>query len=61
MIEIGQVDLKGAFRIEVREWDGIMLFPGYAVSIIPGVDNSVLLVRKSKLSICMTASFSVPG
>jgi hypothetical protein len=44
MIKGGEVDLNPSFRIEVYQWDGVMNFPGYSVSIIPGVDDFVLLV-----------------
>jgi hypothetical protein len=45
MIETKKVDLEGDFDICVVEWDGIMTFPGYSVSIIPGADNLIRLVK----------------
>jgi hypothetical protein len=48
MIEGGTVDLNLYFEIGLCEWDGIMIFPGYSVSIIPGTDNSVRLMKTEK-------------
>jgi hypothetical protein len=47
MIEGGEVDLNSTFDICVCEWDGLMSFPGYSASVIPGVDNSVRLVKQN--------------
>jgi hypothetical protein len=46
MIEKHEADLNFDFDIVIREWDGAMSFPGYSVSIIPSVDNSVRLLRE---------------
>jgi hypothetical protein len=46
MIEAGDAHLTGDFNIDVCEWDGVMCFPGYSISRIPGVDNAVWLMRK---------------
>jgi hypothetical protein len=45
MISKGQADLGGNFDISVVGWDGVLSFRGYSVCIIPGVDNSVRLVK----------------
>jgi hypothetical protein len=47
MIEVSEVDLGFDFDIDIYGWDGVMEFPGYSISIIPGVDNSVRLVRNA--------------
>jgi hypothetical protein len=46
MLGRSDADLKGRFDIYVVGGAGIMNFPGYSVSIIPGVNNSVRLVKK---------------
>jgi hypothetical protein len=46
MIEDGTVDLKDAFGITIGQWDAAKSFPGYSISIVPGVDNLVQLVKK---------------
>jgi hypothetical protein len=46
MIASGQIDLNGKFDIFVGQWDEISGFPGYSVSLIPRVDNSVQLAKK---------------
>jgi hypothetical protein len=46
MVERGTVDLPGTFEICVVDWNGVMGFPGYAVSIIPGDDHLVRLVKE---------------
>jgi hypothetical protein len=45
MIEGSEADLEGRFDIVLVDWDGVMSFPGYSVCTIPGVDNSVRLVK----------------
>jgi hypothetical protein len=47
MIEGGQIDLGGRFDICLVDWDGVMIFPGYSVSILPGVADLVQLVKKT--------------
>jgi hypothetical protein len=47
MIESGESDLNGRFSISVHQWDGVMTFPGYSVSIRPDVDDFVQLVKKT--------------
>jgi hypothetical protein len=46
MIGRRDVGLEGDFDIYVVEWDGVMDFPGYSVSIIPGVDNLFRLLKE---------------
>jgi hypothetical protein len=48
MIESEKVDLEGGFEISVSHWDGEMSFPGYSVSVIPGRDNLIRLVKVKK-------------
>jgi hypothetical protein len=38
--------LDGGFDIYVYQWDGVMNFPGYSVSIIPDTDEYVLLEKE---------------
>jgi hypothetical protein len=45
MIRCGQVDLHGKFAIFVVGWDGVMSFAGYSVSILPGVEDLVQLLK----------------
>jgi hypothetical protein len=45
IIEHGEVDLNGNFGIYIFGWDGVMSFPGYSVSIVPGVEDFVQLVK----------------
>jgi hypothetical protein len=45
MIEQERVDLEGHFDIVLVDWDGVLSFPGYSVCTIPGVDDSVRLVK----------------
>jgi hypothetical protein len=45
MIERKEVYLKGLFDVYLVEWDGLLSFPGYSVSIIPNVNNYVQLVN----------------
>jgi hypothetical protein len=45
MIETGEIDLRFKFDLDVCPCDGVMKFPGYLVSIIPGVDDLVRLVK----------------
>jgi hypothetical protein len=45
MLEGGEVDLAGTLDVYLIEWDGVMSFPGYSVSIIPGLDNYARLVK----------------
>jgi hypothetical protein len=50
MIEIGQLDLEGNFDIWVVQCDGVVSFPGYSVSMVPGVDNLLRLERRRRES-----------
>jgi hypothetical protein len=45
MMERGEVDLEGNFDIYLIQWNGVMRFPGYSVSIVPGGDNPIRLVK----------------
>jgi hypothetical protein len=45
MIQDETVDLNFDFEVEICDWDSVMIFPGYSVSIIPGADNSVRLMK----------------
>jgi hypothetical protein len=45
MIACGRVDLDFSFEIYVCALDGVMNFPGYSVSILSHVANSVRLVK----------------
>jgi hypothetical protein len=45
MIECGESDLNFNFDLYVCEWDGVLSFPGYCVSIIPDQANFVQLVK----------------
>jgi hypothetical protein len=45
MIQCWNADLEGRFEINLVDWDGVATFPGYSVCTIPGVDNSVRLVK----------------
>jgi hypothetical protein len=45
MIEGAEADLNGLFDLYVVDWDGVLNFPGYSISIIPDVDNYVQLVK----------------
>jgi hypothetical protein len=44
-IEDGKVDLEGKFAIFVVNWDDVMSFRGYSVSVIPGTDHLVQLLK----------------
>jgi hypothetical protein len=46
LIQGGTADLSFHYEIDICHWDGVMIFPGYSVSIIPGADDSVRLIRK---------------
>jgi hypothetical protein len=46
MIEGSEVDLEGDFDTYLVELDGAMIFHGFSVSVIPGVDSLVRLVKK---------------
>jgi hypothetical protein len=46
MIEAGEVDLNRNFDLRVSDWDSVMNFPGYSVSVTSDVDNSARLVKK---------------
>jgi hypothetical protein len=45
MMNDNTVDLEGTFDIYVVQWDGVMNFPGYSVSMIRTVDNLVGLIK----------------
>jgi hypothetical protein len=47
MIEARTVELDGTFDIFLGEWDGVMSFPGYSVSIVPGVDDLFQLMKNN--------------
>jgi hypothetical protein len=47
MIERREVDLNGVFEIYLFGRDGVLSFPGYSVSTISDVDNSVQLVKNA--------------
>jgi hypothetical protein len=40
------VDLEGHFDYHLVDWDGVMVFPGYSVCTLPGVNDYVGLVKK---------------
>jgi hypothetical protein len=50
MMESNEIDLEGKFDIYIVDWDGVMSLGGYSVSVIPGPDNSVRLVKNACLS-----------
>jgi hypothetical protein len=45
MLEGPEADLDGLFDVYVFEWDAVLSFPGYPVSIIRDVDHYVQLVK----------------
>jgi hypothetical protein len=45
MLEHREVDLEGNFGLYLLEWDGVLRFAAYSVSIIPATDCSVELVK----------------
>jgi hypothetical protein len=47
IIEGGDADLTCNIEIEICHWDGILRFRGYSVSIIPGINNLIRLVKKA--------------
>jgi hypothetical protein len=47
MIEGRHVDLGGRFDVCLVDWDSGMSFAGYSVSILPGVEDLVQLVKKA--------------
>jgi hypothetical protein len=47
MIKKRKADLNGDFTIFIFGWDRVMSFRGYSVSILPGVEDFVELVKKT--------------
>jgi hypothetical protein len=45
MIENDMADLDFDAGVYVCEWDGVMCFPGYSVSISQSIDNCVRLIK----------------
>jgi hypothetical protein len=46
MIQAGKVHLEGTFAVCLAGRDGVMSFPDFSVSMIPGVDTLVRLVKR---------------